>query len=134
MVGAAYSAYCMCTLTTAECRMSKACVALQPIAFLTADDVLAVSEDGKYIKRKIKYQRLSAAEQGFCKATKAVEIGLQLASGSAHGGVLLPVDVRLGKLSHVDQGSEHSVVVTAVSMHGKTDDVAATTGERCDMG
>ena len=58
------------------------------------DDVLGLSEDGKYVKRKSKYERLSAAEQGFCKATKAVEISLQLASGSAHGGVLLPADIR----------------------------------------
>lgn len=76
------------------------------------DDVLALSEDGKYIKRKIKYQRLSAAEQGFCKATKAVEIGLQLASGSAHGGVLLPVDIR--------------APVTTLEIGGKTDPWHAT--------
>lgn len=55
---------------------------------------MALSEDGKYIKRKAKYQRSSTAELGFCKATKAVEISLDLASGSKPGGVLVPADLR----------------------------------------
>jgi hypothetical protein len=57
---------------------------------------MALSEDRKYVKRKAKYQRSSTAELGFCKATKAVEIGLDLASGSKHGGVLVPADLRWG--------------------------------------
>lgn len=55
---------------------------------------MALSEDGKYIKRKATYQRSSTAELEFCKATKAVEISLDLASGSKHGGVLVPADLR----------------------------------------
>ncbi len=65
-----------------------------------ADDFLALSEDGKSIKRMPKYQRLTIAEQGFCKATKAVEISLQLASGSGNSGVLVPADVRCGLLTY----------------------------------
>lgn len=59
-----------------------------------ADDFLELSQDRRYIRRKFKYQRRSAAEQGFCKATKAVELSLQLVSGSKHVGVLVPADVR----------------------------------------
>ena len=59
-----------------------------------ADDFMVLSEDGKYIKRVPTYKRASAAELGFCKATKAVEISLQLASESKHAGVLVPADVR----------------------------------------
>lgn len=59
-----------------------------------ADEHLALSPDGKYVRRKAKYERLSVAELGFCKATKAVQISLQFASGSKHTGVMVPADVR----------------------------------------
>ncbi|KAL3162894.1 hypothetical protein ABBQ32_009341 [Trebouxia sp. C0010 RCD-2024] len=58
------------------------------------DESLALSPDGKYVRRKRKYERLSAAELGFCKATKAVQISLQFAAGSKHAGVMVPADVR----------------------------------------
>lgn len=62
----------------------------------SADEGLALSPDGKYVRRKHKYERLSAAELGFCKATKAVQVSLQFASGCKHAGVMVPADVRYG--------------------------------------
>lgn len=62
------------------------------IIFGNADEHLALSPDGNYVRRKVKYEWLSAAELGFCKATKAVQISLQLASGSKHTGVMVPAD------------------------------------------
>ena len=64
-----------------------------------ADEHLALSPDGKYVRRKAKYERLSVAELGFCKATKAVQISLQIASGSKHTGVMVSADVRYVKLA-----------------------------------
>lgn len=67
-----------------------------PLVSGNADESLALSPDGKYVRRKRKYERLSAAELGFCKATKAVQISLQFAAGSKHAGVMVPADVRYG--------------------------------------
>ena len=59
-----------------------------------ADDAIELSEDAHYIRRKTKHERLSIKEQGFCRASKAVELGLQLAAQSQHTGLLLPADIR----------------------------------------
>ncbi len=78
----------------------------------SADDLMALSNDGKYIKRKATYQRSSTAELGFCKATKAVEISLDLASGSKPGGVLVPADLRWGSPCWLCSQSESSYIVS----------------------
>lgn len=72
----------------------------QPLLSGSADESLALSPDGKYVRRKRKYERLSAVELGFCKATKAVQISLQFAGGSKHAGVMVPADVRYGLKTH----------------------------------
>lgn len=59
-----------------------------------ADDGIELSQDGHYIRRKSKHERLSIKEQGFCRATKAVELGLQLAVDSKHVAMLVAANVR----------------------------------------
>ncbi|DBA85019.1 TPA: hypothetical protein ACH3X2_005752 [Trebouxia sp. C0005] len=86
---------------------------------LPSDDLMALSEDGKYIKRKATYQRSSTAELEFCKATKAVEISLDLASGSKHGGVLVPADLSapVSWLEHEVTGDPWYAIAKALSVH-----------------
>ena len=86
----------MCDLTADVKSCDARCSTPTGFVCTSADDLMALSEDRKYIKRKAKYQRSSTAELGFCKATKAVEISLDLASASKHGGVLVPADLRWG--------------------------------------
>ncbi|KAL0050416.1 hypothetical protein WJX82_010839 [Trebouxia sp. C0006] len=83
-----------------------------------SDDLMALSEDGKYIKRKATYQRSSAAELGFCKATKAVEISLDLASASKPGGVLVPADLSapVSWLEHAGTGDPWHAIAKALSV------------------
>lgn len=59
-----------------------------------ADDSIELSEDANYIRRKTKHERLSIKDQGFCRARKAVELGLKLAAENKHTGLLLPAEFR----------------------------------------
>ncbi|KAL3161025.1 hypothetical protein ABBQ38_009409 [Trebouxia sp. C0009 RCD-2024] len=82
------------------------------------DESLALSPDGKYVRRKRKYERLSAVELGFCKATKAVQISLQFAGGSKHAGVMVPADVRapVSVMEHEGGGDPWRAIAQALGV------------------
>ena len=65
----------------------------------------------------MKHERLSIKDQGFCRATRAVELGLELATKCKHTGLLLPADLRYAACTRKDACLQHHAALFHKSSH-----------------